>query len=584
LAAMCAGADQEPAEPLIIAQDHAWAPLAFENQQGEPQGLLVDLWRAVGKHLGREVVFELGDWQAGLDRVRDQPNRIHGGLFRSAERAEYMDFSSPLMPLRTTLFVNRVNVGPTVMVAPDLGDTAVGTTAGGYEQTFLRENYPELTLRLYDNNQALVQAAARGQIDAFVADYPVGMYYLDRFTTPDHFHVLEVLYQQPLHAAVAKGNSELLAEIERGLAMLSDEQLTAITQKWMHSERVETLPPWLLPLLIFLVAVALLGGFALHYLSLKRQLALQATELLQQAQHQRLLTDNMTDFIWTVSPDNKLSYVSPSVEKMLGYTPEELIGQEMTIALTPESAAETYALQTRIIAAAQRDEYKEFIDLTTDMAQRHKNGTIVWTEVIIRSFFTPSGDFAGAQGASRDITERIDAEKNLRQLASLDPLTQLPNRWRLLEDLQQVISHCRQHHSWGALLYMDLDNFKQFNDYQGHLAGDRLLRMIAKELNTHVPEGATLARYSGDGFMLVVPDSGSDKAAAQTQAEVLANNYLAQLSQEFDVNGTVCRLSSSMGVVLFNGSEPDAEKLIKRANQAMHQAKTQGRNRFYIDG
>src|SRR5690606_20391495 len=112
-----------------------------------------------------------------------------------------------------------------------------------------------------------------------------------------------------------------------------------------------------------------------------------------------------------------------------------------------------------------------------------------------------------------------------------DALTQLPNRWRLLEALQHAINHCRQHQSWGALLYMDLDNFKQFNDYQGHLAGDRLLRIIATHLTTHVPENATLARYSGDGFMLVLSDLGADKAAAQTEAEALAENYLKLLSQ-----------------------------------------------------
>lgn len=568
--------------PLYIAQDHTWAPLAFENEQGEPAGLLVDLWREIGRELGREVRFELVDWNDSLRLVRDRPNRIHGGLFESPERNAYLDFSSDLMTLRTTLFAEHAPGQVTPMVPEDLGDTPVGVTAGGYEEEFLREHYPGLTLELYRNNRKLVQSAARGNLQAFAADYPVGMYYLDRFTTPEHFYVMEVLYEQPLHAAVAKGNSALLTEVERGLAALSDERLANITQKWMQSERVETLPDWLGPVLLLVIAVALVGGMALHNRDLKRRLARQAARLEHQLERQRLLTENMTDFIWTVDEHSRLSYVSPSVERMLGYQPEDMVDQEMTWALTPESAADTYALQQRLVEAARRGEYEGYVDTTAELAQRHRNGHTVWTEVVIRCFFTPQGEFAGAQGASRDITERVQAEKTLRHLASVDNLTQLPNRRLLLDRLQQAITRCRKRGQSGALLYMDLDNFKQFNDYQGHIAGDRLLKQIARRLSHHLPEGVTLGRYSGDGFMLVAPELGRDLETVIERTRALAQQYLDLLSREFDLDGAPCRLSSSMGVALIDGEELSAERLIQHANRAMHRAKSGGRNRFEI--
>ncbi len=568
--------------PLLIVQDHAWAPLAFRDRHGEPRGLLVDLWRAVGEHLGREVAFVLVDWQATLVQVRDNDDRVHGGLFRSPERSEYLDFSHPLMNLRTTLFVSRTAVGPQVMVAQDLRDTPVGITAGGYEEEFMRNRHPDITLALYDNNEALAWAAASGEVDAFVADYPVGMYYLDRFTTPDQFHVLEVLYQQPLHAAVTKGNQELLEEINRGLALVSTEEMTAITQKWMQSERVEVIPPWLLPALILMTLIMVLGGLLLHNRSLKQRLEQQAQELQRQARHQQLLTDNMTDFIWTVSADNKLSYVSPSVEKMLGYKAQELIGGEMTIALTEKAAEETYALQSRLVAAAQRGEYPEgYVDTVAELAQRHKDGHVIWTEVVIRAFFTVEGDFAGAQGASRDISQRIKAEETLRQMACIDPLTQLPNRRRLLEFVQQAIADSRKSGRYWALLYLDLDNFKRFNDYHGHNAGDQLLVLIARRLENSLPDNCALARYSGDGFMIVATGLG-DLADARQRAGALGKHVLQQMGEGFELQGTPVNLGSSIGIALCGPKHTQPDNQFKRANQAMHQAKTQGRNQYFV--
>ena len=117
---------------LYIVQDKAWAPLAFANSDDIPQGLLIDLWRAVGEKIGRPVDIELVDWQYTLRLVRDSETRVHGGLFRSTERLAYLDFSEPLLQMRTTLFIRNDVSSQHLLEIKDLTTQVVGITAGGY--------------------------------------------------------------------------------------------------------------------------------------------------------------------------------------------------------------------------------------------------------------------------------------------------------------------------------------------------------------------------------------------------------------------------------------------------------------------
>ncbi|MFP3875000.1 MAG: transporter substrate-binding domain-containing protein, partial [Thiohalophilus sp.] len=234
-------AEPESKAPLVISQDHAWPPLAFRDRHGEPRGLLVELWQALGEQLGRPVEFRLVDWPQTIEQVRDGQAEVHGGLFPSPERAKILDFSRPLLPLETVLFVS-ADVQARAVDDPALAP--VGVVAGSYEREFLLDRYPDLRVREYANNTRLVRAAAAGQLRAFAADYPVGRYLLDRHSTPGEFHVQEVLYRQQLVAAVRPGESALLKTLNDAIAELDPEQLERIRNRWTHTETIEVTPPW----------------------------------------------------------------------------------------------------------------------------------------------------------------------------------------------------------------------------------------------------------------------------------------------------------------------------------------------------
>lgn len=567
---------------LDLVQDSNWAPLAFVDEKGEPQGLLIDLWRGISEKLDRQLNVELVDWQHSLRLVETSPTRVHGGLFISEERLAYLDFSEPLLSMRATLFIANDAATLAILDINDITKEIIGVTAGGYEEEYMRAHYPHIQLQLFNNNVQLITSAARGEILGFVTDYPVGMYYLDQYTTPDKFRVLEVLYQKSLHAGVAKGNSALLADINRGLAQISEEQLAAIAQKWIHNAPAKQVPEWLLPTIAIGLLLLTVGGLTFHNKRLNHRVAQTTRELLEQEKHVLLLTQNMSDWVWTTDSSYRFTYVSPSVKKLLGYDAEELIGQTWLKMLDPGESEKAYALDAHLMAAARRGDIVDYKDVTAEIMMRNKQDQLVWTETAMRVFFDARGNYSGAQGSSRNITERKQAEEAIRQLAFNDPLTHLPNRKLLTDRLKQAMAGCSRHHQYCALLFLDLDNFKYINDNHGHDNGDVILQQVAQRLIANLRESDTVARFGGDEFVLISEFLGKEFHEAKQHALRIAIKTLELFDKEFLLRHTSCYLTTSIGITLFNTDQKSVSALIKQADLALHQAKANGRNQLFI--
>ncbi|HSO44567.1 MAG TPA: EAL domain-containing protein, partial [Rhodoferax sp.] len=186
-------------------------------------------------------------------------------------------------------------------------------------------------------------------------------------------------------------------------------------------------------------------------------------------------------------------------------------------------------------------------------------------------------------GISTDITRRKQAEQAIHQLAFYDPLTNLPNR-RLLQDrLQQLLGSLPRMPQGAALMFMDVDNFKDINDTLGHDAGDELLRQIAERMRDCVRAQDTLARQGGDEFVVMLVNLSTQPGEAARQAQGVAQKILGRLRQPFQLSAQTCQCSVSIGVVLIDGPANSREELFKQADLAMYQAKAAGRNtlRFF---
>ena len=188
-------------------------------------------------------------------------------------------------------------------------------------------------------------------------------------------------------------------------------------------------------------------------------------------------------------------------------------------------------------------------------------------------------------GIFSDITERKKNEELINQMAFYDPLTQLPNRRMLTDRLGQAMALNKRRNIYGAVMFMDMDRFKPLNDTHGHVAGDLLLIEVGRRISSCVREMDTVARFGGDEFVVMLNELGTDKTVSKQEAICIAEKIRVCLSKtyflKFQQGSERCvkhKCSSSIGVVLFNGSESSQEIIFKRADEAMYLAKESGRN------
>ncbi len=183
-------------------------------------------------------------------------------------------------------------------------------------------------------------------------------------------------------------------------------------------------------------------------------------------------------------------------------------------------------------------------------------------------------------GFISDTSERRQAEARLHQLAHYDSLTGLPNRRLLLERIAQALSALRRHAQVGALMFVDLDNFKQINDARGHGVGDRLLCQLGARLARELRTEDVVARLGGDEFIVLAAPLATEADAAGRNARALADKLRELLARPCDIDGVRYASSGSVGITLFPKGEESAEDLLREADIAMHRAKAGGRNRI----
>lgn len=266
----------------------------------------------------------------------------------------------------------------------------------------------------------------------------------------------------------------------------------------------------------------------------------------------------------------RIVFVNDAFEQHTGYSRAEVLGQtpRMLVDLDP-----TMSRLQDLVAGLQAKRQAR-----TELMIRRKSGAWFWIELEVVSVQASSDVVTHWVAVGRDITQRKNAEDMIRHLAFYDALTDLPNRQLLLDRLQRTLSESARSGQFGALLFIDLDNFKILNDTLGHHIGDQLLQKVGQRLTQSVRKTDTVARLGGDEFVIMVDDLSTDPEAAAYKARVLAEKVLNTLRDPFHLNGHQHFATPSIGVTSFCGHRADVSELLKQADLAMYQAKTLGRN------
>ena len=269
--------------------------------------------------------------------------------------------------------------------------------------------------------------------------------------------------------------------------------------------------------------------------------------------------------------------VNSAFTKITGYMPEEAVGQKSQMLKSGRNDAHFYASMWKDIKHAG--------SWQGEILNQRKNGETYPAWLTITAVERVDGVVANYVATLSDITSRKAAENEIKNLAFYDTLTQLPNRRMLLDRLNLAIASSKRSGRYGALMFLDLDNFKPLNDKYGHAAGDFLLIEAARRISSCVRDVDTVARFGGDEFVVMLCELEVNKSGAAAQASIIAEKIRTVMAEPYSLPqhgnaGTAeeHHCTSSIGVALFADNDTSMEDVLKWADMAMYKAKRDGRN------
>ncbi|TRW95023.1 EAL domain-containing protein [Candidatus Methylobacter oryzae] len=306
-----------------------------------------------------------------------------------------------------------------------------------------------------------------------------------------------------------------------------------------------------------------------HYVL--RGFLIDITEPKQAIAKQRLaelVFDTIHEGIMITDADNRIEIVNPAFTKITGYSFDEVRGQNPRIL---SSGLQDNAFYNTLWRSLNNYGYWD-----GELWNRHKNGEMYVQATSISYLHDEAGNLKRHIAVFGDVTEKKQAEAKIHYQANYDPLTDLPNRQLFRDRLHSAVASAKRSKSQLALLFIDLDRFKEVNDSSGHTAGDRLLIQVARRLNECIRESDTLARLGGDEFVVIMNNSGHSH-----DVENVVRTILEVLEQPFSLGeGINAAISASIGIALYPTDGRDDTTLIQNADAAMYRVKETGRNGF----
>ncbi len=555
---------------------YANAPKIFADANGRPSGIFGDLLAAIAEREGWRLQPVPCEWQACLEALAAGEIDLMPDVAYSEERAERFSFhKEPTLNSWSQVYARPQSGIESVL---DLRDRRVAVLAGSVQESYLRQllasfGVPVQWQPVQNLSDGFVQVA-HGEADAVVANHFFG-----NLQAPQASLVATAIMFQPSALFFASGqgrNADLLAAIDRRLQAWRadpDSVYYDILQRWAAdlTTRVPRAFWWGLGGVLALLALAMAG-----VVWLRRQVAFKTRSL--QASEARLNTilNSVEACIYIKDRQLRYQYVNHKIEELFGQPASQILGHTDEGFFDDESVARLQANDRRVLEQGETVRQEETNRLPGDGEAR----TYFSVKLPLRR---PDGQIYALCGISTDLTDYRRIQAEIHQLAFYDPLTGLPNRRMLLDRLQQGLAASARSGHNGALLFIDLDNFKTLNDTLGHDKGDVLLQQMAVRLGEHIRPRDLLARLGGDEFVVMLTELIGSPAEAARVAETVADKLLLTLARPYQLGSHPHESTVSIGVALFSDAQGTVEDMLKRADMAMYEAKAQGRNtvRFF---
>jgi len=320
---------------------------------------------------------------------------------------------------------------------------------------------------------------------------------------------------------------------------------------------------------------------ALKEKRLQKQNAFIQKQLSESERLHRYMINTSPDIIYILDQDGHFTFINERIESLLGFSKEEIVGKHYSFLVHNDDTQQAkYVFNERRIEKRAAKNIELRLKCKDDGSTRHFANRTLPIELCAMGMYSgnreENREYTGTYGVARDVTERKIAEETINFQAYHDLLTKLPNRALLRDRLSLAINQAKREEESLAVMFLDLDRFKNINDSLGHMVGDELLQQVSIRLKECIRAGDTLARFGGDEFTLMLPKLHN----GHEDASKLAGKIIDTLKQPFSIDGHELYVSVSIGIALYPQDGTSIDSLIKHADVAMYHVKGQGKNGY----
>lgn len=557
-------------KPIIRYSESNWHPLSI-IENGSMHGIMGDYLDLIAKATGLKFQFVPSkNWPDVLKQFREkQIDMIPGIGSVDKVRASgilshpYAEYSMVVVTRDEYRFIDNIDM---------LKDKIIAVPKFFTSYNHLKEKHPNLHIIETKNIEEALFLVVSEKADAFVGHIAPALFYIAKLNLTDLKVSGIVQYVYRHHILLHSDQSLLLSIINKALSSISAEEKATIYARWVKINVEQKIS-------VTLFVEVILALLLLLFFVYRRQKVLNKynKELETLTHRMNLSLDSIKGGVWDLNILDGSVYFDAKVKKIVGYEEDGFANkfEEWKKRVHPDDLEQ--ALIAFENAVNNREEYLENIHRL-----QHKDGHYIWISDMAKLVFDQHGNPVRMIGIISNITEKKEAldeiqrQKNvLYHQAHHDSLTELPNRILFMDRLSQSLTRADRYSTKLALLFIDLDEFKQINDSLGHELGDLVLKAVTKRLLGVIRKGDTLARLGGDEFSIVMEDLQGSQSAS-----LLAQKILDALATPFVIESHTLYISTSIGISLYPDDDTSAEHLLKFADTAMYKAKHNGRNNF----
>ena len=549
-------------------------PKIFLGNDGQPSGIFGDLLREVAREEGWLLQAVVCEWQDCLAQVQAGYIHLMPDVARTPERETRFRF----LPTPALHSWSQVYRHPSIKADSllDLQGKRVAHLQGAVQQAFFANLLHSFDIQVTwvpaDSLAQAFERVQRKQADVALAN----VHYGDWKAASAQLLGTSIMFQ-PAALHVVSGlqtNPAWLQAVDQRLAQWKVNPTSTYhttLRRWGSPETPPGMPAHLYG--VMLAGAGALALLALAVAWLRREVAGKTQSIRASEARLNTILDSVDAAIYIKGPDFRYRYANRKLAQLFNTTADQVVGQRDEDFFDRRTADNMRQFDSRVLAEKTRISAEERV--------RQLGGSdeqVYWS--VKMPLLDESGHAYALCGISTDLTEQRQATEAIYRLAYFDPLTQLPNRRALTDRMARDMAQAQRNGRNGALVFMDLDHFKEVNDLLGHAAGDTLLRTIATRLGHNLRATDTLARVGSDEFVLLLSDLDGDREQAADQALRIAQQLKACFDAPVQLAERQHTVSASMGIALFSDATDTPDNLLRWADMAMYAAKDGGRNQI----